>query len=63
MALEIALGVFIGMMGYRFVIGDWLTSKHDDSIVRFLCRLGKAVLFVYFLASIYWLIQHSGGAA
>lgn len=53
MALEIALGVFMGMMGYRFVIGDWLVNDEDSAVMRFVMRVITTFLFIAVLSIIY----------
>lgn len=53
MALEIALGVFIGMMGYRFVMGDWLVNDGDSAVMRFALRVIMTFLFIAVLSIIY----------
>lgn len=53
MALEIALGVFIGMMGYRFVMGDWLVNDEDSAVMRLAIRIIMTFLFIAVLSIIY----------
>lgn len=53
MALEIALGVFMGMMGYRFVMGDWLVNDEDSAVMRFVIRVITTLLFISVLSLIY----------
>lgn len=52
MALEIALGVFMGMMGYRFVVGDWLVNDEDSAVMRFVMRVITTFLFIAVLSII-----------
>lgn len=53
MALEIALGVFMGMMGYRFVMGDWLVNDEDSAVMRFVMRVIMTFSFIAVLSIIY----------
>lgn len=53
MALEIALGVFIGLIGYRFVMGEWLVHDEDSAVMRFVIRVIMTFLFIAVLSIIY----------
>lgn len=53
MALEIALGVFMGMIGYRFVMGDWLVNDEDSAVMRFVMRVITTFSFIAVLSIIY----------
>ena len=53
MECQIALGVFIGLIGYRFVMGDWLVHDEDSAFAKFILRAIMTFLFIVVLSIIY----------